>query len=85
MPKSSQSAQDIHDHPTDLECIKRLIALQLILNGATQKQVAAALGVSQSTVSRMFPPDILPKAVRKNVKGNGQVSKRHPIPPTAAA
>lgn len=35
--------------------LKRLMILALLRNGATQEEVAAALGVNQSSISRMFP------------------------------
>jgi DNA-directed RNA polymerase specialized sigma subunit len=40
---------------SELMVIKRLMLLALIKAGATQKDIAAALGVDQSQVSRMFP------------------------------
>lgn len=42
----------------ELVAIKRLVVLALLRSGASQRQVAAALGVSQSQVSRMFPGGI---------------------------
>jgi predicted transcriptional regulator len=39
----------------ELDAIKRLLALQLLRQGATQGDVALALQVDQSVVSRMFP------------------------------
>jgi len=39
----------------ELEDIKRLQILALIRDGATQGEIAVALGVNQSSVSRMFP------------------------------
>jgi predicted transcriptional regulator len=46
--------------PTDpvvaeLDAVKRLIVLLLLKAGASQGEVAMALGVDQSVVSRMFP------------------------------
>lgn len=38
----------------DLGAIKRLLVLALTLQGVTQAQIAAALGVDQSVVSRML-------------------------------
>jgi len=38
----------------ELDAIKRLLVLQLTRDGASQQQIAKALGVSQSSVSRMF-------------------------------
>lgn len=54
MPNQSKGS------PTDpilaeLMAIKRLLVFALLKSGASQAQVAAALGLSQSQVSRMFP------------------------------
>ena len=38
--------------------IKRLMALALLRDGAKQDEIAAALGISQPSVSRMFPGGI---------------------------
>jgi len=38
-----------------LEEIKRLLAYNMLLSGASQGDIAAALKVSQPSVSRMFP------------------------------
>lgn len=38
-----------------LRDIKRLLILQLLSSGVSQAQVAKALDVSQSSISRMFP------------------------------
>ena len=46
----------VADHVLDeLQAIKRLMIFGLIRSGASQGEVAAALGVNQSSVSRMFP------------------------------
>ena len=43
----------------ELEDIKRLLILSLIRGGtANQEEIAKALGVSQSSISRMFPGGI---------------------------
>ena len=39
----------------ELVAIKRLLVLGLLKLGATQNEVAAAMGVTQGTVSKMFP------------------------------
>ena len=39
----------------ELVAIKRLLAYSLLKSGASQREVAAALGVDQSSISRMFP------------------------------
>lgn len=63
MPKTnSDSSQSLE--LAELVSIKRLLTFALLKFGATQNEVAAALGVSQSTVSKMFPGG-LPKASTK--------------------
>lgn len=42
----------------ELTAIKRLLVFTLLWQGATQEQVASALGVDRSQVSRMFPKGI---------------------------
>ena len=59
--------------PTDtvlaeLIAIKRLMVFALLRSGVSQDDVAAALGVSQSKVSRMFPGGI-GKPARDEAKG----------------
>jgi hypothetical protein len=39
----------------DMHSIKMLLILQALALGCQQKHVAAALGVSEATLSRMFP------------------------------
>ncbi len=39
----------------ELDSIKRLLVLQLLISGVSQGEVALALQVDQSVVSRMFP------------------------------
>lgn len=42
----------------ELRDIKRLLILNLLRSGASQAVVAKALGVSQPSISRMFPSGI---------------------------
>ena len=42
----------------ELEDIKRLLMLGLLRDGVSQAEIAKALGVNQSTISRMFPGKI---------------------------
>ena len=42
----------------ELEHIKRLLMLGLLRDGVSQGELAKALGVSQPTISRMFPGKI---------------------------
>ena len=39
----------------ELESIKRLLIFALMRGGASQGDIAKALGVNQSSISRMFP------------------------------
>jgi hypothetical protein len=43
---------------SELINIKRLLVFSLLKDGASQKQIASALGVDQSQISRMFPAGI---------------------------
>lgn len=45
----------------NLEIIKRLMIFQLLEKGHSQARLAEALGVNQSTVSRMLPKGIKSK------------------------
>lgn len=66
MPKKSGPSNDpIVD---ELESIKRLLAFGLLRSGASQGDIASALGVNQSNVSRMFPKPI--GAAKSKVKGS---------------
>ena len=49
----------------EMTAIRRLLVFALIKSGASQDEVAAALGVSQSSISKMFP----------NVKKSGRTRK----------
>ncbi len=39
----------------ELRAVKMLLILQALASGCQQKHIAAALGVSDATLSRMFP------------------------------
>ena len=52
MPKAHKN---FSDELVELDAIKRLLVLQLLRDGVTQGDVAHALQVDQSVVSRMFP------------------------------
>lgn len=49
--------KNVPDDPVarGLDDIKRLLMLMLSRGGATQAEIAKALGVNQSSISRMFP------------------------------
>lgn len=54
MPKKKQNS-NIDPVLSELDAIKRLLVLALIKAGARQGEIAMALEVDQSVVSRMFP------------------------------
>ncbi len=39
----------------EMKAVKMLLMLQLLTSGASQKQIALMIGVSEATVSRMIP------------------------------
>ena len=45
----------------ELVAIKRLLILALLRDGLSQAEVAAAIGVTQSTISKMFPKGLAKK------------------------
>lgn len=53
------------DLATEVEAVKRLLILILLRDGASQSEIAKALGVNQSSISRMFPGG-LGKLTKKN-------------------
>lgn len=48
----------------DLRSVKMLLILQALALGCQQKHVAAALGVSEATLSRMFPKGFAKKIAK---------------------
>lgn len=63
-------AKEDKDLAVDMRAIKMLMILQLLRSGVRQSQIAAMLGVSEATMSRM-----LPKGIARNVaKGAAAVS-----------
>ncbi len=50
----------------ELGAVKRLLVLQLITSGVQAKDIAAALGVDQSVVSRLVPTRKVKKRRRKD-------------------
>jgi predicted XRE-type DNA-binding protein len=51
---SSKTEEHLGEIAETLMQIRRLMIFSLIRNGASQDQVAVALGVSQKTISRMM-------------------------------
>ena len=63
-------AKEAEELASDIRAIKMLMILQLLRAGVRQSQVAAMLGVSEATMSRM-----LPKGIAKSVaKGATAIS-----------
>jgi DNA-binding NarL/FixJ family response regulator len=50
----------------EIVSLKRLFILYLVKSGVTQEEIAAALNVNQSTVSKMFPDGF--KKIKKTPK-----------------
>lgn len=55
---------------SDLEALKKLMILDLVIKGVSQGDIADAIGVSGATVSEMFPRGVL-KKYRNTGKQNG--------------
>lgn len=51
----------------EMQAIKKLLMLQLLAMGYKQKHLAAALGVSQATLSRMLPKGFSKDLPKKEV------------------
>jgi predicted transcriptional regulator len=62
MPKTDVGAALMQE----VAAVKRLLIFKLLRDGASQADVATALGVNQSQVSRMFPSAARKKKRRKN-------------------
>jgi DNA-binding transcriptional regulator LsrR (DeoR family) len=55
MAKDSQTAKETEDLLSEMRALKMLMILQLLRQGVKQSQIAAMLGVSEATMSRMLP------------------------------
>ena len=66
-------AKEAEELAADIRAIKMLMILQLLRSGVRQSQIAAMLGVSEATMSRM-----LPKGIGKSVS-KGAVSAEDAI------
>lgn len=53
----------------ELVIIRKLLVYALLRTGASQKQIGAAIGMSQSSISRMFP-DVGSKTGSKSTEAN---------------
>ncbi len=53
---------DLKKIATDLEVVKKLMILSLVQRGVKQTQLASLLGVSDATLSLMFPKGLLKQA-----------------------
>lgn len=48
-------SKETEELTAEVKAVKKLLILQLLRSGATQSQIAATLGVSDATMSRMLP------------------------------
>ena len=55
-------SKKIEELATDVEFVKKAMIIDLVSRGFSQDDVASLLGISQATVSVMFPKGILNKA-----------------------
>jgi predicted transcriptional regulator len=55
MPTKNSESKASNPTLVELEAIKRLLVLQLLQSGATQSDIAYALQIDRSAVSRMIP------------------------------
>jgi DNA-binding transcriptional regulator LsrR (DeoR family) len=55
----------------DMHSVKMLLILQALASGCQQKHVAAALGVSEATLSRMFPKGFAKEIAKISVRRGG--------------
>jgi hypothetical protein len=72
MPKTKPSTKSKDDDDPllkELVVIRKLLVYALLRTGASQKQIGAAIGVSQSSISRMFP-DVGSKIISKSNEAN---------------
>jgi uncharacterized protein YerC len=44
---------------TELTAIKQLLIIALLRDGVQQSHIASALGVSNATINRLFPKDLI--------------------------
>lgn len=63
-------ADNSADLVTEMKSVKMLLILQLLRSGVKQSQIAAMLGVSEATMSRM-----LPKGIAKSVSRKGAIEE----------
>lgn len=57
------------DSAKELRDVKMLLILQLLNSGVKQRQIAAALGVSEATISRLLPKGLNASGKNKDAKG----------------
>jgi DNA-binding transcriptional regulator LsrR (DeoR family) len=58
----------------EMESVKMLLILQALALGCQQKHIAAALGVSEATLSRMFPKGFAKEMAKIAVRrGAGEI------------
>jgi DNA-binding transcriptional regulator LsrR (DeoR family) len=55
----------------EMQWVRKLLMLQILAVGYKQKHLAAALGVSDATISRMMPKGFANGVVAKRAAGGG--------------
>jgi predicted transcriptional regulator len=58
---------DVRTLLQEMEWVRKLLVLQLLKSGCKQKHIAAALGVSDATVSLMMP-----KGLAKDIRADAE-------------
>ncbi|MBL4619533.1 MAG: helix-turn-helix domain-containing protein [Marinicaulis sp.] len=66
IPENQSDGDQVESVAKELVAIKNLFVLTLLRQGVSQGEIAAALGISQPTVSRLFSKEIA--AVKKSLK-----------------
>lgn len=60
----------------EIRSVKMLLILQALASGCQQKHVAAALGVSDATLSRMFPKGFAKEIANIAARRGGEMEAR---------
>jgi DNA-binding transcriptional regulator LsrR (DeoR family) len=60
----------------EIRAVKMLLILQALALGCQQKHIAAALGVSDATLSRMFPKGFAKEVVKVAARRNTESENR---------
>lgn len=66
MARKRQANDGLAEVAAELDAIKKLAILQLLVSGVQATQIAKALGVDKSTISRMVPARGIKKALSRS-------------------